>query len=237
MLGQQYIRREWMRLLMPTMVVIGLAVTPLDAIAKSKCTSSFEKFESFMKKAGPHIAKGACWLASKIAEDKDLAAECNKTLKKALKELKKAKKKWNGKMGKFPGLKIGPRGLPVNKWQRGKLVIERKFIGLPVATKNAFITLKRKGGKATKDTVVWICFVNSKGDDVQKLKVTIPGAKRKWRKGKKKEWRRDLKFKNVGMLTPMVWFKAKKPFKPFRTMHYQVRIKEYGGAPSVRTKK
>lgn len=152
---------------------------PSEANAGTACRSTWVKSTSVLKKFYGPVSKLVC---KKMNTDNPAAAQkCIDQAKKAAKDAVRIKKEWN--KGEDGSWKIGPRALPMNSPQQGAVSTERQFVGQPAINDTYSISLERTGGKAKKDLIVKICFVDQAGNDVavDTFRLSKKG-KKKWSK-------------------------------------------------------
>ncbi len=149
------------KMLLATVLTAAFAV-PSISHAGTSCKSTWVKANSKLKTFFVPVGKLVC---NKLnTEDKDAAEKCIADLEKFAEKAEEIKSEWN--KGEDGSWKIGPRALPNNRTQTGAVATERQFAGLPVLNGEYELALTRTGGKAKRDLIVKVCFVDENGDDV-----------------------------------------------------------------------
>ena len=148
-------------------IILATALTAIFAVpsishAGTSCKSTWVKANSKIKTFLVPVGKLVCDRLN--TEDKDAAKQCLDDVKAYAKKAEQIRDEWN--RGENGSWKIGPRALPNNRPQTGAVATERQFVGLPVLNSEYELSIDRTGGKAKKDMIVKICFVDANGDDV-----------------------------------------------------------------------
>lgn len=157
------------RILTATTLAALITIIPTAAHAGTSCKSTWVKSSSKISKFYVPVGKFVCKKVN--TKDEAAAQKCIDDLEKFAKTNKEIKDTWNE--GEDGGWKIGPRSLPADRVQTGAVSTERQFVGTPVVNSKYTIDLKRTGGKAKKNLVAKICFVDENGNDVKYKQVTL----------------------------------------------------------------
>ncbi len=152
---------------------------PTEADAASSCRSTWVKSTSVLEKFYVPVSKLVC--SQLNTDNPDAAQNCIDQAKKAADAADTIRREWNkGEQGSW---KIGPRALPMNRPQTGAVSTERQFVGQPAINDTYTLKLERTGGKAKKDLIVKVCFVDQAGKDVAVDTIRLSkGGKKKWSK-------------------------------------------------------
>lgn len=144
------------------------ATAASTAHAGSACQSTWVKATNKLETFFVPVAKLVC---KQLNTDDEAAA--NKCLEDV--------QQWADKAGEIHGewnrgessWTIGPRALPNGSPQTGAVSTERQFVGEPVLNAAYTLDLQRTDGKAKKDLIVKICFVDQYGNDVHYEQVRL----------------------------------------------------------------
>lgn len=163
------------KMLLASVLTVAFAA-PSISHAGTSCKSTWVKANSKLKTFFVPVGKLVCNQLN--TEDKDAAEKCIADLEKFAKKAEEMKAEWN--KGEDGSWKIGPRALPNNRTQTGAVATERQFAGAPVLGGEYELSLERTGGKAKKDLIVKVCFVDENGDDVayQEVRLSKDGRKK-----------------------------------------------------------
>ncbi|MCA9693291.1 MAG: hypothetical protein KC636_27090, partial [Myxococcales bacterium] len=159
---------------MYTKLILSVAATlaltvPNVSHAGTSCKSTWVKANSKLKTFFVPVGKLVCKQLN--TDDEAAAKKCMEDVEKFAAKAEEIKEEWN--KGEDGSWKIGPRALPLNRPQTGKVSTERQFVGAPVLNSEYTLEIDRTGGKAKKNLIVEICFVDENGDDVQYKKVLL----------------------------------------------------------------
>lgn len=136
---------------------------PQFAQAGTSCKSTWVKSTAKFKTFFVPVAKVVCKQLN--TDDEEAAKKCIENVEKFAKVAEDLKTEWN--KGEHGSWKIGPRALPNDRPQTGTVSTERQFIGVPVLNEDYKLTMRRTGGKAKRDLIVKVCFVDESGNDVE----------------------------------------------------------------------
>ncbi|MEM6995990.1 MAG: hypothetical protein AAF721_36115 [Myxococcota bacterium] len=152
-------------------VAVASAVLALPSVshAGTSCKSTWTKASAKVAKFFAPASKLVCKKLN--TKDKAAADKCIADVQKYAAEADKIKKEWN--KGEDGSWKIGPRALPTNRVQTGKVSTERQFVGQPILNDKYTVKIDRTGGKAKKDLIVKVCLVDEKGNDVHYKSVRL----------------------------------------------------------------
>ncbi len=134
------------------------AISHAGTSCKSTWVKATSKVETFFVPVGKLVCKGL------NTEDEAAAEKCIADLDKFAAKAAEMEAEWN--RGEDGSWKIGPRALPHNSPQTGKVSTERQFVGQPVINSTYELTVERTGGKAKKDLIIDVCMVDANGNDV-----------------------------------------------------------------------
>jgi len=156
------------KMILASVLTVVFAV-PAVSHAGTSCKSTWVKANSKLKTFFVPVGKLVCKQLN--TEDPEQANKCIEDLEKFAAKAEEIREEWN--KGEDGSWKIGPRALPDNRVQTGAVSTERQFAGQPVMNANYELSIDRTGGKAKKDLIVKVCFVDENGDDVEYKEVRL----------------------------------------------------------------
>ncbi len=189
----------------------ALLAVPSAAQAATSCKSTWVQATGKLSTFFVPVGKLVCNAVN--TDNEQGARKCMEDVEKFAAKAQEIKDAWN--QGENGSWKIGPRPLPNNRPQTGAVATERQFVGAPVLNSEYELSLDRTGGKAKKDLIVKICFVDANGDDVHYEQVRLS-----------KDGRKSFKktFKNVEGTFPLIHLNNEK----WGTNAHQYTIKGTG---------
>lgn len=146
----------------------ALVAFPATSQAGSSCQSTWVKASGKVQTFFSPVAKLVCQQLN--TDDAEAAQKCIDDVEAFAAKADQIHEEWNRGESNWT---IGPRALPNNRTQTGAVSTERQFVGEPVITGSYEIDLKRTDGKAKKDLIVKICFVDHNGNDVHYEQVRL----------------------------------------------------------------
>ena len=156
------------KLIIAAATMSALVVAPATAQAGSSCQSTWVKASGKVQTFFAPVAKLVCQQLN--TSDADAAQQCIDDVVAFAAKAEQIHAEWNAGESSWT---IGPRALPNSRTQTGAVATERQFVGEPVLTGSYEIDLQRTGGKAKKDMIVKICFVDASGNDVHYEQVRL----------------------------------------------------------------
>ena len=146
-------------------VVAAAAVFAIPNVSQAgtQCKSNWVKASAQVNQFFLPAGRLACTHLN--TDNEAQAKKCIEDLEKFAGDAAKIKEQWN--KGATGSWKIGPRGLPHNRTQAGKVATERQFVGQPVTSEDYSITIKRTGGKAKNDMIIKVCMIDEDGNDAK----------------------------------------------------------------------
>lgn len=141
---------------------------PATSHAGSACQSTWSKATGKLQTFFVPVAKLVCKQLN--VDNVDAANQCIEDVQAFAAQAEKIHAEWNKGESSWT---IGPRALPNERVQTGKVSTERQFVGEPIINGSYEIDLRRTDGKAKNDLIVKICFVDQNGHDVKYEQVRL----------------------------------------------------------------